>query len=296
MKLTEIHMPYNHGYRNDGPKSYTSFSYPGGEKQVRLTQPALFKLAYSDEVFVVARITSGEIMELALLADAVHENFSGKSTLILPYLPYARADRRFTDGDCHGLKVFGSLIDSLGFDRVVTLDAHSRHARRLISNLTNVSPAPLVKAVLDLLPKDTVVLYPDEGASTRYGIEGVEYITASKVRDPKTGELSGFKVSENINDYKNVLIVDDICDGGGTFAGIAKEINPVINLNLYVTHGIFSKGLTPLVDFKRIFTTDSLDVRDASYGALTVIPAMGTIMEKLLPTKSELWEYATEAK
>jgi ribose-phosphate pyrophosphokinase len=55
-----------------------------------------------------------------------------------------------------------------------------------------------------------------------------------------------------------VLIVDDICDGGGTFIGIAKALPKDVKKYLYVTHGIFSKGLRELTGhFEHIYTTNS---------------------------------------
>jgi ribose-phosphate pyrophosphokinase len=57
---------------------------------------------------------------------------------------------------------------------------------------------------------------------------------------------------------KSVLIVDDICDGGRTFIEAAKllYIEGVNNVYLYVTHGLFTKGIQILYDagIKRIFT------------------------------------------
>jgi len=56
------------------------------------------------------------------------------------------------------------------------------------------------------------------------------------------------------------MIVDDICDGGATFILLAKELYAAgaKEVNLFVTHGIFSKGLIPLYEagIKRIFTQD----------------------------------------
>jgi ribose-phosphate pyrophosphokinase len=87
-------------------------------------------------------------------------------------------------------------------------------------------------------------------------------VFCSKKRDPLTGHLSGFEI-KNYNpnpnaDGQDLLIVDDICDGGGTFVGLAKELRKAgaKKVYLYVTHGIFSKGL-PLEGIDRVFTTDS---------------------------------------
>jgi len=62
--------------------------------------------------------------------------------------------------------------------------------------------------------------------------------------------------------YDNFLVVDDLCDGGGTFIGLGeaiKEINPKARLSLYITHGFFTKGLESLLEYyDRLYTTNSV--------------------------------------
>lgn len=115
-----------------------------------------------------------------------------------------------------------------------------------------------------------------------------DVLHAEKERDPKTGKLSGFLVPERKEFKSNsVLIVDDICDGGGTFLGLAPELYD-LDLYLYVTHGIFSKGLTDLSkSFKHIYTTDSFN-HGLNHESLTIIPCDGFIKSKIF-TSEEVW-------
>jgi len=91
----------------------------------------------------------------------------------------------------------------------------------------------------------------------------VGVIDASKVRDVKTGEIlyTSVNYQEGGLKGKNVLIVDDICDGGRTFIELARVLenyNEANSVDLYVTHGIFSKGLgvfDGLID--KIYTPNS---------------------------------------
>ena len=82
------------------------------------------------------------------------------------------------------------------------------------------------------------------------------------MRDVKTGKLSGFKVYSDDLEGQDCIIVDDICDAGGTFMGLATELKKknAGKLFLAVSHGIFSKGLDNLTQyFDTIFTTDSFN-------------------------------------
>ena len=85
-------------------------------------------------------------------------------------------------------------------------------------------------------------------------------VECGKSRDVKTGKLSRFKVYEEDLEGKTCLVVDDICDGGGTFLGLAKELKKknAGDLILVVSHGIFSRGFEELLSlYTEIFTTDS---------------------------------------
>lgn len=270
MDTYTIRIPEDRGLK------YDMFRYPAGEVQVRLVQKEIEELRIADEIRVVARITNGDIIELALLTDAIQHNlhFPTPMTLVLPYLPYSRADRRFMEGDCFGLKVFGDMINNLRYNQVVTIDAHSKVAKKAIHNLVDIDPFPLISKIVDIDPfpliskvigkSNPVILFPDKGAISRYHFADYKVLNCEKDRDPKTGKLLGFIVpkKEEFGDAKSVLIVDDICDGGGTFIGIADKLFQLrdweIPLYLYVTHGIFSKGFEELNSrFRKIFTSDS---------------------------------------
>jgi ribose-phosphate pyrophosphokinase len=267
--MYQIHYP-----RDLGAK-FEQFDYPAGELQVRLKLDQLEAIAGATEIHVTATLANGnDLIGLALLLDALHHVCRyAHVSLILPYLPYGRADRRFTLGDCFGLRVFGSIIDGLACDQVVTIDAHSSIARGQIANLRNISPVPLIQGVVDSLDH-VAVLLPDEGAKRYHA--NFKVFQGSKQRDAKTGKLSGFVVPEIPHSVKNLLIVDDICDGGGTFLGLAEEVRNhgfTGRLYLYVTHGIFSKGLGDLREcFHHIYTTNTFPHGYNAPQWLTVLP------------------------
>src|SRR4029077_13100107 len=257
-------------------KLYQVIKYPAGEIQVRLTAEGLAAADGKNEYEIVANPIP-DIIELAQLKDALDglETLSYTQTqmrrwfyrsLFLPYLPFARADRRFVPGDSFGLAVFARLINSLNFTNVYTFDVHSEAAKVLVDHLTNLDPIyhydQLTPVIADWGREGLALIAPDKGAANRYDLQIYELpvLTAEKVRDAATGKLSGFKIDEVVKEYKKALIVDDICDGGGTFIGLGEEIhklNPSIELFLYVSHGIFSQGFVKLnQQFKQIYASD----------------------------------------
>lgn len=295
---------------DEGTK-YTVIRYPAGELQIRFEKDRLKELqAEFHDITVTAKIESSEhVLQLTLLTDAlwhVVARMGGTGpgvhvSLVLPYLPYSRADRRFVEGDCYGLKVFGDIVNSLCYDKVFTLDVHSSKSNRFIANLHSISAETILNQVFGAMKyygiEKPVILVPDKGAKLRYDFDsmpGQKVYTCDKVRDAKSGILSGFevpKIKEN-----TAIIIDDICDGGGTFLGLADEcfkVNPhlVGNLYLYVTHGIFSKGLDELSKrFKFIFTTDSMKRNAGFNGKVFTI----STQELILQVTSEEMKHATK--
>ncbi len=90
----------------------------------------------------------------------------------------------------------------------------------------------------------------------------VALILGWKQRNVETGELEGFGFEYLPPNTKRALIVDDICDGGGTFLGLGsriKELFPKVALDLYTTHGYYTQGMVKLKEmFMEIITTDSV--------------------------------------
>jgi phosphoribosylpyrophosphate synthetase len=91
------------------------------------------------------------------------------------------------------------------------------------------------------------ICYPDKGAQERYDLfksDGV--LLCEKVRDVATGQLMSFRVT-NPEDFKSgeITVIDDLCDGGGTFVGLApklRELNPT-KLRLAITHAVQLNGI-----------------------------------------------------
>ena len=186
--------------------------------------------------------------------------------LYIYFLPYARQDKTISNNQTFGLNSFATLLNAIGFKRVVILDPHSNRATQLINNSEAYYPTDSVKQFF----KDTrsdVVLYPDAGATSKYReiYKGLPWASAQKVRDQAGGKIiSSGLAQQAVNEVrgKRVLIVDDICDGGATFISLAHSLKMAgaTNISLYVTYGIFSKGLDVLTDagIKDIAATVSL--------------------------------------
>lgn len=187
--------------------------------------------------------------------------------LVIPYMPGARADR----GQPFGLDVYSNFLRSLDLDQIIVFDPHSgmtgdtlHAAAENVTFLYSHELFALTRMQI-FLYRYTGIIAPDKGAVVRAtaiaNLAGLPVYTAEKTRDFETGKLTGFSLKGLPSDG-HYLIVDDICDGGGTFLGLANAINiPKEQLDLYVSHGVFSKDALSLLPaaFDKIMTTNSFN-------------------------------------
>lgn len=252
-------------YTKAGDLAFKTFTFPDGQPHFKLET---YEIDFRSVVVETSIRNPTELFEVLVVNDVLRRMGYSEVSLDIRYLMGARMDRAISSCEPFTLDVVARLLNFCGFSKVRILDVHSEVATRLIRNSENVLPHSVVNQVLETVGPVTAIA-PDKGAVART-IELCEHrayvVPCSKIRDPETGALSGFKVGEysphvkpgQIQNQYNVLIVDDICDGGGTFVGLAKELRKAgaKKVYLYVTHGIFSKGL-PLEGIDKVFTTDS---------------------------------------
>ena len=250
-----------------------SFIFPGGEIQIQL--PRFHIDGRTNRIEVETNINSSDrLMELMLVKDALDHYYSCYYTkLRLSYLPYARQDRRCCEGESFAGKVMVEILDNLQFSEIELFDVHNPHLLQYFirTKVNHITMLDVLSWKPEILFNVDTVIAPDKGAKDKVKLVADvfhrDFLCAQKNRDPETGKIEdivfdcddGILYEKILN--KNVIILDDICDGGGTFIGLAKIINEYMpkSLTMYVTHGIFSKGLAPLFEAKidTIFTTDS---------------------------------------
>lgn len=242
--------------------SFKAFTFYGGEPHIKIEPD----FDVNETVTITQRIKSfNDLGLLAVAADALKRMGVSKLNLFVPYFPAARQDRLMVPGEPLTVKVYADIINNLHFDKVMVFDPHSDVTPALLNNCEVISNHAYIKEVINRIGNDVKLISPDGGALKKvYKLSeylgGVEVVECSKSRDVKTGKLSGFKVYHDDLAGADCLIVDDICDGGGTFTGLAQALKEKNAGRLYlaVSHGIFSKGFEVFGDvFTKIFTTNS---------------------------------------
>lgn len=254
-------------YTKAGDLAFSTFTFPDGQPHFKLET---YEIDFKSVTVEMALRNPTDLFTLALVVNTLRQHGFSEVNVDIRYLLGARMDRAISSSEPYTLSIVAQFINSLGLSKVRILDVHSDVAVRLIRNSVNVLPYKVVRQVLTTLGNSIHVVAPDKGAIervvslTEFHVSGMPHFVhrCEKVRDPNTGALSGFKFANFSEPRGNYLIVDDICDGGGTFVGIAKKLKEAgaSKVFLFVTHGVFSKGL-PLEGIDWIYTTDSYDRR-----------------------------------
>lgn len=231
--------------------------FPAGEVHIKIPEDI-------NENAVAALVTGAnadDYVALAQWADIVHQD-GGKAVAVIPYLPGARQDR----GKPFGASVYADLINMAKLDKVICFDPHSHVMPELIKNVVVVNSDHVIKN--EVFGRSGIeggyvgLICPDDGAHERTERLAetlrLPVFYAKKHRDMQTGKLSGFEC-EAVPSEGRLLVVDDICDGGGTFMGLADAIGvDRTRLTLWVSHGVFSGNAAQLNErYGRIYTTDS---------------------------------------
>jgi ribose-phosphate pyrophosphokinase len=208
------------------------------------------------------------LLELMLLADACRRSGAERVTAVVPYVGYARQDRRESGREPVGAKVMADILSSGSIDRLVAMDLHSRGVegcfRMPVEHVSAV--ALLAKRLKPLVPRNGVVVSPDLGAvklAERYAqLLDLPVAVVHKVR------LGGADVAARgvMGEVKGrcPIVVDDMISTAGTIvaaieallhAGCAQEISVSATHALLV--GPALERLRPL-PIARLVTTDSV--------------------------------------
>lgn len=197
-----------------------------------------------------------EIFHILQLHNLINSVSARGVNLIIKYLPYGRQDKFVSNETTFALNTFKRILSSFHFNKIEVLDAHN--PKSLPESWINLIPNERIKEVTNE-SKSTIICFPDYGASQRgYSTSNLPLFTLDKKRDQTTGEIIGLKcdLPLDLTGHK-VLILDDICDGGRTFIEAKKVLDCMgaDEVNLYTTHGIYSKGVEVLKEsgIKRIF-------------------------------------------
>ena len=224
-------------HKDNSTIDYEVITFPDGQIHFKMDNTINHKYP----VTVKCRIRNGNELFLLLQVLDVLNRHGMKPGVHIYYLLAARMDRVMSFGEPFTAKIVLDLLDKYEAEYYII----NAHCDRLIKDRHLEKFTCLPTGLSDF--KTKYVCYPDESASKRNTEYGKEPIFCGKKRDLSTGHLAGFYIvnPEVFEGGEDILVRDDLCDGGGTFCGIIKELrklNPG-KVILQVTHAIQKQGI-----------------------------------------------------
>lgn len=257
-----------------------------------------------EDVYVIQSTSApanDTLMELLICIDALKRASAQRITAVIPYYGYARQDRK-TDGRTPiSAKLVANLIVAAGADRVLTMDLHAGQIQGFFDVPTdNLIAAPVIEEDIRrrFKLKSLIIVSPDVGGVVRArslaNRLGADLAIVDK-RRPKPGVS---EVMNIIGDVKgrNCILVDDICDSGGTLRGAAEALKKkgATGVSAYVTHGVFTKNAVQNFEesqLDEIVACDTIqfrkqDLKSGKLRVLTVAPLLGEAIRRIANKES----------
>ena len=219
--------------------------FPDDECYVRIME----NLDGQDVVLVQTTYPDRNLVEALLLQDAIHEFKIKKLITVIPYMAYARQDKKFNEGEPVSARAMAKTI-ALRSDGIVLVDVHDDKITEYFPVPTvNVSAMPQIGEYLVKSAKVNLVVSPDDGAMdlarTVAEVVGCDWSWLEKKRiNGNTVEISPKHVGAK---DKEIAIVDDIIATGGTIITATKQLKMqgARKVIAACTHGLFTAGALP---------------------------------------------------
>ena len=234
----------------------------------------------------------GKLMSALLLAHTLRKEGAKELTAVFPYLAYSRQDK-IKPHQSLAAAWTGALARASGFDRMITIDLHSRDAERLFPiPLNSLSPAAIFAAALNQYQlAGATLIAPDEGAIARCeairaaaGLPSAAIPYFEKRRLKTRIQHTRFVGEAGVQ----AVLVDDILDTGATLVSACQRLlsTGVEDIQIMITHGLFTgkewEGLWEL-GVSRIFCTDTVPLRVGVDAARIVTLSATPLLASALP-------------
>ena len=189
-------------------------------------------------------------MELLVMIDACRRASANRITAVMPYVGYARQDRKARPRDPISAKLCANMLEAAGADRVLTMDLHANQIQGFfdipVDNLLGTKI--LTQYFYDKIGTnnpDYVVVSPDLGSVTRVRKFTDKLDLPMAIVDKRRPKPNVSEVMNIIGDIKdkNVILVDDMVDTAGTLCNGAKalvERGGAKSVIACATHGVLS--------------------------------------------------------
>lgn len=240
-------------------------AFPDGEKYVRIPRRV------SGDAIIIHSLHPPQderFVQLLLSIDAVRGAGASRVIVAIPYLAYARQDKRFLEGEPVSVRVILRSVEAANADVLITVDLHKPSSLDEWLKIPHANLLPVQHLASYFLGKlrDPVVLAPDKGALARAQLAaetlGASFDYLEKTRDKVTGEVSILPKQVEVCG-RDVVFIDDIISTGGTLVAAARSVTSAGARSLYAacTHALLTSGALDKLyaaGLKEVVATDTV--------------------------------------
>ena len=228
------------------------------------------------DVFVIQPTSypaNDHLMELLITMDALRRGSARRITAVIPYFGYARQDRKTSPRAPISAKLVANLITQAGADRVLTMDLHAGQIQGFFDiPVDNLYAAPLFEHDIRerFEGRSIMIVSPDVGGVLRARALATRLNCDLAIVDKRREWAGVSEVMNVIGDVsgRHCILVDDICDSGGTLVNAAAALIKAgtQSVSVYITHGVLSGGAVARIassPIEMMTITDSIQATEA---------------------------------
>jgi ribose-phosphate pyrophosphokinase len=230
------------------------------------------------------------LMELLITIDAAKRASATRVTAVIPYFGYARQDRKDQPRVAITAKLVANLITKAGADRVITMDLHAAQIQGFFDiPFDHLYASPTFTGLFTEQLENLVVVSPDMGGiklARSYAKRLNAGLVVIDKRRPKQNQVEMMNIIGEV-EGKNVLIVDDLIDTGGTFVSAVKALKERGAKDIFgaITHPLLSGDAIKRItdsELTKLYVTDSIPLKFDAGGKIVVRSASELFAEAII--------------
>lgn len=211
------------------------------------------------------------LMELLIMIDAFIRASAKRVTAVIPYFGYARSDKKDRPRVPISAKLVSNLIVKAGAHRVLTIDLHASQIQGFFDiPVDHLYARPIIVEYFKSNPiKDLVVVAPDTGGAERARAYAKRLDAGLALCDKRRERANEADVMNIVGDVagKNCLIVDDMCDTGGTICKVAEALDAAGANEIFAcfSHAVLSGNAVENIGashLKKVIVTNTIPLND----------------------------------
>lgn len=207
------------------------------------------------------------LMELLIMIDTFMRASAERVTAVIPYFGYARSDKKDRPRVPIAAKLVANLLTTAGANRILTVDLHASQIQGFFDiPVDHLYAAPIVVEYFKANPiENLIVVAPDTGGAERARAYAKRLEAGLALVDKRRERANVADVMNVVGDVrgKNCLIVDDMCDTGGTICKVADALHKAGAEDIYAffTHGVLSGSAASNLEgshLKKVIVTNTI--------------------------------------